>query len=107
MAQVDQCAARMALLVAAACQNLSDVFAVVPTVVPHRRRARRAAAAHRDRPGLRDDPARRPTRSRPDGRSVLLVDTDSRRPGVQREVRYEITPAEPIAVIRTQGADVS
>jgi hypothetical protein len=43
----------------------------------------------------------------PDGRSVLLVDTDSRRPGLQREVRYEITPAELIAAIRTQGADVS
>jgi len=43
----------------------------------------------------------------PDGRSVLLVDTDSRRPGLQREVRYEITPAELIATIRAQGADVS
>jgi hypothetical protein len=43
----------------------------------------------------------------PDGRSVLLVDTDSRRPGVEREVRYEITPAELIAAIRTHGTDVS
>jgi hypothetical protein len=43
----------------------------------------------------------------PDGRSVLLVDTDSRRPGLHREVRNEITPAELIAAIRTQGADVS
>jgi hypothetical protein len=43
----------------------------------------------------------------PDGRGVLLVDTDARRSGLQREVRYEITPAELIAVIRAQGADVS
>ncbi|HEY2402804.1 MAG TPA: hypothetical protein VGI23_20795 [Steroidobacteraceae bacterium] len=43
----------------------------------------------------------------PDGRSVLLVDTDARRPGLQREMRYEITQGELIAVIRAQGADVS
>jgi hypothetical protein len=42
-----------------------------------------------------------------DGRSVLLVDTGSRRAGRQREVGYEITPAELIPAIRTQGADVS
>jgi hypothetical protein len=39
-----------------------------------------------------------------DGRSVLLVDQDHRRSGTQREVRYEITPAELIAVIRARGA---
>jgi hypothetical protein len=42
-----------------------------------------------------------------DGRRVLLVDTESRRPGVEREVRYEITPAELVAAIRTHGTDVS
>jgi hypothetical protein len=36
-----------------------------------------------------------------DGRSVLLVDTGSRRAGRQREVGYEITPAELIPAIRT------
>ena len=39
----------------------------------------------------------------PDGRSVLLIDTDSRKPGIHRETRYEITPAELIAAIRAQG----
>jgi hypothetical protein len=39
----------------------------------------------------------------PDGRSVLLIDTDARKPGVHREARYEITPAELIATIRAQG----
>lgn len=43
----------------------------------------------------------------PDGRSVLLVHTDSRKPGSHREVRYEITLAELIAAIHAQGADVS
>jgi hypothetical protein len=43
----------------------------------------------------------------PDGRSVLLVDTDSRKPGVERKVRYEITPTELIAAIRTHGTDGS
>jgi hypothetical protein len=39
----------------------------------------------------------------PDGRSVMLIDTDSRKPGIHRETRYEITPAELIAAIRAQG----
>ncbi|MFM0069238.1 hypothetical protein PQR07_39305 [Paraburkholderia aspalathi] len=39
----------------------------------------------------------------PDGRSVLLIDTDSRKPGVHRETRYEITAAELIAAIRAHG----
>ncbi|MFM0069045.1 hypothetical protein [Paraburkholderia aspalathi] len=39
----------------------------------------------------------------PDGRSVLLVDIDARRPGIHRAVRYEITPAELVAVIRRHG----
>jgi Mrp family chromosome partitioning ATPase len=41
-----------------------------------------------------------------DGRSLLLVDIDSRRPGIHREVRYEITPAELIAAIRAHGAEL-
>jgi hypothetical protein len=39
----------------------------------------------------------------PDGHSVLLIDTDSRKPGIHRETRYEITPAELIAAIRAQS----
>jgi hypothetical protein len=39
----------------------------------------------------------------PDGRSILLVDVDARRPGIHREMRYEITPAELVAVIRRHG----
>jgi hypothetical protein len=38
-----------------------------------------------------------------DSRSVFLIDQDQRRSGIQREVRYEITPAELIAVIRARG----
>ncbi|MFL9989717.1 hypothetical protein PQR18_41850 [Paraburkholderia sediminicola] len=41
-----------------------------------------------------------------DGRSVLLIDTDSRKPGIHREARYEITPADLIAAIRAQGSGV-
>ena len=41
-----------------------------------------------------------------DGRSLLLIDVDTRKPGIQREVRYEITPAELIAVIRAHGAEL-
>ena len=41
-----------------------------------------------------------------DGTSLLLIDVDSRRSGIQREVRYEITPAELIAVIRARGAEL-
>jgi hypothetical protein len=35
-----------------------------------------------------------------------LVDVDQRKPGTQREVRYEITPAELIAAIRAHGAEL-
>ncbi|KNE75185.1 atpase (plasmid) [Candidatus Burkholderia crenata] len=42
----------------------------------------------------------------PDGRSVLLIDTDSRKPGIHREIRYEITPAELIAAIRARGTEL-
>ncbi len=41
-----------------------------------------------------------------DSRSVTLIDRDMRKPGTLREVRYEITPAELIAVIRAHGAEL-
>ena len=41
-----------------------------------------------------------------DGKSLLLIDVDTRKPGIQREVRYEITPAELIAVTRAHGAEL-
>jgi Mrp family chromosome partitioning ATPase len=40
-----------------------------------------------------------------DGKSLLLIDVDTRKPGIHREVRYEITP-ELIAVIRAQGTEL-
>jgi hypothetical protein len=42
----------------------------------------------------------------PDGKSLLLIDVDTRKPGINREVRYEITPAELIATIRAHGAEL-
>ena len=41
-----------------------------------------------------------------EGKSLLPIDVDTRKPGIQREVRYEITPAELIAVIRAHGAEL-
>ncbi|PLZ00919.1 hypothetical protein CY652_18915 [Burkholderia sp. WAC0059] len=41
-----------------------------------------------------------------DGKSILLIEIDERKPGIHREVRYEITPAELIAAIRAQGAEL-
>jgi hypothetical protein len=41
-----------------------------------------------------------------DGKSLLLIDVDTRKPGIHREVRYEITPAELIAAIRAHGAEL-
>ncbi len=41
-----------------------------------------------------------------DGKSVLLIEVDARKPGIHREVRYEITPAELIAAIRSHGAEL-
>lgn len=41
-----------------------------------------------------------------DGKSVLLIEVDERKPGIHREVRYEITPAELIAAIRSHGAEL-
>ncbi|MEX3968699.1 hypothetical protein AB4Y42_42355 [Paraburkholderia sp. EG286B] len=43
----------------------------------------------------------------PDGKSLVLIDVDQRKPGTQREVRYEITPAELIAAIRAHGAELA
>lgn len=42
----------------------------------------------------------------PDGKSVLLIDIDERKLGIHREVHYEITPAELIAAIRANGAEL-
>lgn len=42
-----------------------------------------------------------------DGKTVVLTDVDRRKPGVHREVRYEITTAELIAAIRANGTDSS
>lgn len=39
-----------------------------------------------------------------DGKAVLRLEVDERKPGTHREVRYEITPSELIAAIRTIGA---
>ena len=54
---------------------------------------------------LSDDPPteRRTVRleASADGKSLLLVNVDGRKPGIHREVRYEITPAELIAAIRS------
>ena len=41
-----------------------------------------------------------------DGKAVLLIDVDQRKPGIHREIRYEITAAELIAAIRAQGAEL-
>ena len=41
-----------------------------------------------------------------DGKSVLLIDLDERKVGVQRESRYEITTGELIALIRAHGAEL-
>ncbi|WP_107709332.1 MULTISPECIES: hypothetical protein [unclassified Paraburkholderia] len=38
-----------------------------------------------------------------DGRAVVLLEVDERKPGIHREMRYEITPSELIAVIRAHG----
>ena len=38
--------------------------------------------------------------------TVLLIDVDQRKPGIHREIRYEITAAELIAAIRAHGAEL-
>ncbi|MEX3936454.1 hypothetical protein AB4Y32_32570 [Paraburkholderia phymatum] len=42
-----------------------------------------------------------------DGRTVVMIDVDRRKPGVHREVRYEITAAELVAAIRAHGTESS
>lgn len=59
-----------------------------------------------------DEPSGREVRSlrleaAEDGKSILLIEIDERKPGIHREVRYEITPAELIAAIRAHGAELS
>ncbi|MGN6651832.1 hypothetical protein [Trinickia sp.] len=41
-----------------------------------------------------------------DGKSIHLIEVDERKPGIHREVRYEITPAELVAAIRAHGAEL-
>ncbi len=59
-----------------------------------------------------DEPSGRQVRSlkleaAEDGKSILLIEIDERKPGIHREVRYEITAAELIAAIRAHGAELS
>jgi len=42
-----------------------------------------------------------------DGRTVVMVDIDRRKPGIHREVRYEITAAELVAAIRAHQTESS
>jgi len=41
-----------------------------------------------------------------DGKSVVLMELDERKVGIQREYRYEITTGELIALIRAHGAEL-
>ncbi len=41
-----------------------------------------------------------------DGKSVLLVEVDDRKPGIQREYRFEVTTGDLIALIRAHGAEL-
>jgi hypothetical protein len=41
-----------------------------------------------------------------DGKTVLLVETDERKVGVQREYRFEITAGDLIALVRAHGAEL-
>jgi hypothetical protein len=41
-----------------------------------------------------------------DGKSVMLVDLDQRKVGIQREYRFEITTGELISLIRAHGAEL-
>jgi hypothetical protein len=41
-----------------------------------------------------------------DGKGLLLIDVDTRKPGIQRAMRHEIMPAELIAAIRAHGAEL-
>jgi hypothetical protein len=41
-----------------------------------------------------------------DGKTVLLLETDERKVGLQREYRFEITVGELIALVRAHGAEL-
>jgi hypothetical protein len=41
-----------------------------------------------------------------DGKAVLLIDINEKKPGIHRDMRYEITAAELIAAIRAHGAEL-
>ncbi|TCF97447.1 hypothetical protein BZM26_31480 [Paraburkholderia strydomiana] len=41
-----------------------------------------------------------------DGKSVLLVEVDERKVGIQREYRFEVTTGDLIALIRAHGAEL-
>jgi hypothetical protein len=41
-----------------------------------------------------------------DGKSVILVEVDERKVGIQREYRFEVTTGELIALIRAHGAEL-
>jgi hypothetical protein len=43
----------------------------------------------------------------PDGKSVVLIEMDERKVGIQREYRFEVTTGELIALIRAHGADLT
>jgi hypothetical protein len=45
-------------------------------------------------------------RASADGKSVLMIEVDERKVGIQREYRYEITTGELIALIRVQGTEL-
>jgi len=42
-----------------------------------------------------------------DGKSVVLVDLDERKVGIQREHRFEVTIGDLIALIRAHGAELA
>ncbi|MFM0078768.1 hypothetical protein P0D72_07740 [Paraburkholderia sediminicola] len=39
-----------------------------------------------------------------DGKAVLLTEVDERKPGIHREVRYEITPSERVSARKADRA---
>jgi hypothetical protein len=43
----------------------------------------------------------------PDGKTVLLIDVDSGRPGDRRKIVYELAPGDLIAALRAHGAEMS
>ncbi|SIT49230.1 conserved hypothetical protein [Paraburkholderia ribeironis] len=41
-----------------------------------------------------------------DGKSVVLIEVDERKVGIQREYRFEVTTGDLIALIRAHGAEL-